>query len=121
MDDARTLLGMVTSVAGVSFAVAMDRGGFAIEWAGETRSGAEDVAALGSSLLESSEGIGREFGQGAVKSIMCEFDDGLVLVMGADSTTRLAVVLRDPTALDAVRRCATQVIPALSRVMTCAE
>ncbi len=112
---------MITSVPGVSFAVAMDRGGFTIEWAGEEGLGAEDVAALASSLLESSEGIGREFGQGAVRSIMCEFDDGLVLVMGADSSTRLAVVLRDPAALDPVRRCATQVMPALSRVTICAE
>jgi predicted regulator of Ras-like GTPase activity (Roadblock/LC7/MglB family) len=120
VNDARSLLAAVTSVPGASFAVAMDRGGFVIEWTGETRLDAEDVAALGSCLLENSEGIGREFGQGAVRSMICEFDDGLVLVMGVDSATRLAVVLRDPAALDAVRRCAAQIMPALSRVMTCA-
>jgi predicted regulator of Ras-like GTPase activity (Roadblock/LC7/MglB family) len=115
VDDARTLLAAVTSVPGASFAVAMDRGGFAVEWTGETGLDAEDVAALASCLLESSVEIGRELGQGAVRSMLCEFNDGLVLVMGADSTTRLAVILRDPAALDAVRRCAAQIMPSLSR------
>ena len=116
MDDARVLLAAVTSVPGVSVAVVMDRGGFVIEWAGEGAWDAGDVAAVASSLLESSEGIGRELGQGGVRNLICEFDEGVVVVMGADFTTRLAVVLRDPAALDAVRRAATQVMPALQRL-----
>ena len=101
------------SISGVSGAVAMDHEGFAIEWSGEMGGDAEGMAALTSSLCESARGVGRELGQGAVRNMLCEFDKGLVLVMDAGSTTRVVVLLRDPTALDAVRRCAAQVMSSL--------
>ena len=47
--------------------------------------------------------------------MICEYDEGLVLLMGMDCASRLAVVLRDPTALEAARRRAQQVAPALLR------
>jgi predicted regulator of Ras-like GTPase activity (Roadblock/LC7/MglB family) len=111
VDDARTLLAAVTSVPGVSGAVVMDRGGFVIEWAGGTGMDAEDVAAVASCLRESAESIGRELRQGGLKNLICEFDEGVVLVMELDFTTRLAVILRDPAELDAVRRCTMRVMP----------
>ena len=116
MDQARELLEAVASIPGVSVAVAMDRGGFVVERAGEMGLDAEDVAASASSLLESSGRIGRDLAQGALRNVMCEFDGGLVLVMGANVTTRLAVVLRNPEAVDAVRDRALQVMPALERL-----
>lgn len=91
----------------------MDRGGFVIEWAGEAGLDAEAVAAVASSLLESSGRIGCELGQGAVRNVICEFDEGVMLIMGANVTTRLAVVLRDPAAMDAVRGRAMQAMSAL--------
>jgi len=121
LDDARTSLAAITSVPGVSFAVVMDRGGFVIESSGEMVSDAEDVAALASCLLESSDEIGRALGRGTVRNMVCEFDEGLMLVVNAEPATRLAVLLRDSAALDAARRAATQAMPALSDArMTCA-
>lgn len=105
----------MTSVPGVSLAVVMDRGGFVIERAGEMELDAGDVAAVASALLESCDGIGRELGQGGVKTLICEFEKGLVLVTGADLSTRLAVVIRDPSHLEAVRRAAARLMPALAR------
>ena len=115
--DPQALLAALAALPGVSFAALMDREGFVIEWAGEMALEAEVVAALASGMMESSEGIGRELGQGALQSMICEYDEGLVLLMGADSTSRLAVILRDPAALEAARRCAKQVAPALLRAL----
>jgi predicted regulator of Ras-like GTPase activity (Roadblock/LC7/MglB family) len=121
LDDARSSLAAITSVPGVSFAVVMDRGGFVIESSGEMEPDAEDVAALASCLLESSDEIGRELGRGPVGTMVCEFADGLMLVMNAGPTTRLAVLLRESSALEAVRQAATHVIPALAEALTSAR
>ncbi len=111
--EAEGVLAPLASLPGVSFVALMDREGFVIDWAGWIPRDPEVVAALASCLLQSSEGIGRELGQGALQSMVCEFDEGLVLVMGANSPSRLAVMLRDPAALEAARRLARQVLPAL--------
>src|SRR5262245_27804570 len=105
----------MTSVPGVSLAVVMDRGGFVVERAGETELNAGDVAAVASALLESCDGIGRDLGQGGVKTLICEFEQGLVLVTGGDLPTRLAVVIRDPSQLETVRRSAARLMPVLAR------
>jgi len=116
LDDARVLLGSVASIPGVSAAVALDQGGFVIEWAGGEGVDAEAVAAVASSLLESSARIGRELGQGAIRNVICEFDEGAMFVMDASVTTRLAVVIRDPAAMGAVRGLAMQAIAAPGHV-----
>lgn len=115
--DPQALLTTLAELPGVSFAALTDREGFVIEWAGGTALDPEVVAALVSSLGESSEGIGRELGQGALQNMICEYDEGLVLLMSADSTSRLVVVLRDPSALEAARRCAKRVAPALLQAL----
>ena len=113
--DPQALLAALAALPGVSFVALMDREGFVIERAGEMALDAEVVAALASSMVESSGAVGRELGQGTLQNMICEYDEGLVLLMGADSASRLAVVLHDPTALEAARRCAKQVAPALQR------
>ncbi|HXJ79166.1 MAG TPA: roadblock/LC7 domain-containing protein [Candidatus Methylomirabilis sp.] len=115
MADARSLLAAISAVTGVSVAVVMDRGGFVIEWAGEGME-AEDLAAVASDLLESCDGVGRDLGQGGMRKLICEFEEGVVLVMGGDAATRLAVALRDPSALDAVRHVAGELMLALERL-----
>jgi predicted regulator of Ras-like GTPase activity (Roadblock/LC7/MglB family) len=102
------LLAAITSVPGVSVAVVMDRGGFVIDRAGEMELDAGDVAAVASALLESCDGLSRDLGQGGIKSLICEFENGLVLVTGADLSTRLAVVIHDPSQMEAVRRSAAR-------------
>ena len=106
-------LDQLASLPGVSFAALMDREGFVIDRSGDIAQDAEAVAALASCLLESSEGIGRELGQGRLRCSICEFDEGLVLAMGAGAPSRLVVVLHDVAALDAARRSASHVFAAL--------
>jgi predicted regulator of Ras-like GTPase activity (Roadblock/LC7/MglB family) len=116
VDDARSLLTALASTAGVTVAVVMDRDGFVIDWAGETGVDAEEIAAVTSSLLESSERIGSDLGRGAVRSVILEFEEGAALIMGTGGTTRLAVVLRDPADAAAARSLVREGMSALERV-----
>jgi predicted regulator of Ras-like GTPase activity (Roadblock/LC7/MglB family) len=116
VDDTRSSLAALASMAGVSLALLMDRDGFVIEWAGEMDVDVEDVAAVASSLLESSGRIGRDLEQGPVRSVICEFEGATLLVMARQPGARLAMVLGDGSAVQAVRDRAMQVMPALERV-----
>ena len=114
--DTKDTLEQLSSLPGVSFVALMDQEGFMIDSAGRPTADAEAVAAMASCLLETSEGIGRELGHGhgTLRCTLAEFDDGLVLAMGATAPFRLVAVLRDVAALDAVRRSARDVIAALA-------
>src|SRR5262247_2591260 len=92
----------------------MDQEGFVMDSAGRLTADAEAVAAMASCLLETSEGIGRELGHGTLRCTLAEFDDGLVLAMGAAAPSRLVVVLHEVAALDAVRRSARDLTAALA-------
>jgi predicted regulator of Ras-like GTPase activity (Roadblock/LC7/MglB family) len=115
VDDVRSSLAALASIPGVSVALVMDGDGFVIEWAGEMGVDAEDVAAVASSLLESSGRIARDLAQGPVRSVICELEGAVVLVMTRHTGARLAVVLGDGSAVQAVRERAAQVMPALER------
>ena len=117
MAEPSALLAALMRLRGVSFAALADREGFLLESAGETALDAEAVTALASGLLDSSAGIGRELGQGPQRSMICEFEQGLVLLVGAESSSTLAVVLHDHAALDAVRRCASQIVAGPPRAL----
>ncbi len=111
--DTKDALDQLASLPGVSFAALMDREGFLVDHAGPLALDAEAVGALAACLLESSEKMGRELGQRSLRCSICEFDEGLVLAMGASAPSRLVVVLHDVTALDAARRSARDVLAAL--------
>jgi CheY-like chemotaxis protein len=115
--DAEALLATLAARPGVSFAALVDHEGFLIDWAGEMAPAPEVVAALASCLAESSEGIGRELGQGALQNMIFEYNEGLVLLMGAGHASRLAVVLRDPATLEAIRAYVRHVVPALTHAL----
>jgi CheY-like chemotaxis protein len=100
------ILPALAGMPGVTFAALADREGFLIDWAGAPDLDPEVVAAVASSLAESSEGIGRELGQGKLQSVIFQYDEAIVLVECAGSESRLAVVLRDFGALEAVRQSA---------------
>jgi CheY-like chemotaxis protein len=102
---------VVARIPGVTLAAIIDREGFLIDWAGDTSVDPAELAALASCLAESSEAIGRELGQGALQTMIFEYDEGLMLLASADSASRVAVVVRDPTALDAVRHCVKRAVP----------
>ena len=77
--------------------------------------GAEVAGALAACLAESSEGIGREMRQGALSSMILDYEAGMVLLHGAGPSAILAVVLRDPTALGKVRYYVKRALPDLIR------
>ena len=115
--DTKGALDQLSSQPGVAFVALMDQEGFLLESVGCLAGDAEAVTAMVSSLLETSEAVARELGQGTLKSTLSEFDDGLVLAMGATASSRLVVVLHDVAGLDAVRRCARDVVATLSRTL----
>jgi CheY-like chemotaxis protein/predicted regulator of Ras-like GTPase activity (Roadblock/LC7/MglB family) len=115
LPDLKATLGQLAAMPGVRLAALVDREGFLIEAAGELGVGAEVAGALAACLAESSEGIGREMGQGALSSMILDYEAGMVLLHGAGPSAILAVVLRDPTALGKVRSYVKRAVPELLR------
>ena len=115
LPDLKATLGQLAAMPGVRLAALVDREGFLIEAAGEIGVGAEIAGALAACLAESSEGIGREMGQGALSSMIFDFEGGMVLLHGAGCSATLTVVLRDPTALGKVRYYVGKALPELLR------
>ena len=109
------LLAALAADPGVRCAVLMDLDGFVVERAGESSFDAEAIAALASGVLEATARVGREIGHAALKTMTCEFDGALVLLVGAETSSALALILRDHTALDAARSRAARAIRLLSR------
>ncbi len=110
-----SILGQLAGMPGVRLAALADREGFVIEAAGELGVGAEVAGALAACLAESSEGIGREMGQGALSSMILDYEAGMVLLHSAGPSAILAVVLRDPTALGKIRYYVKRALPELRR------
>ena len=115
LPDLKATLGQLAAMPGVRLAALVDREGFLIEAAGELGVGAEVAGALAACLAESSEGIGREMGQGALSSMIIDYEAGMVLLHGAGPSAILAVVLHDPTALGKVRYYVKRALPGLLR------
>jgi predicted regulator of Ras-like GTPase activity (Roadblock/LC7/MglB family) len=103
IEDAKSVLGRLAAVPGVSLAVLVDREGFLIESAGDLILEAESAGALAGCLAEASEAIGRELAQGALVGLTAEYEAGLILVNRAASGTMLATVVCDPAVLDRAR------------------
>ena len=112
--DPQSLLTDLAGRPGVVCAVLMDEDGFVIERAGELPLGAETLAALASGALEVSARVGREAGHGALRSMICEFERGVVLLASARPAFALAVVLHDRSALDTLAPLVVQLAAALS-------
>lgn len=115
--DLKAALEQLVAMPGVSLAALVDREGFLIEASGELGVGAEVAGALAACLAESSEGIGREMGQGALLSMILDYEAGMLLLHAAGPAAILAVVLRDPTALGKVRYYVKKSLPELLRLV----
>jgi predicted regulator of Ras-like GTPase activity (Roadblock/LC7/MglB family) len=115
LPDLKATLGQLAAMPGVRLAALVDREGFLIEAAGEIGVGVEVAGALAACLAESSEGIGREMGQGALSSMILDYEGGMVLLHGAGPSATLAVVLRDSTALRKVRDYVEKALPEVLR------
>jgi len=115
--DLKSVLEQLVAMPGVSLAALVDREGFLIEASGELGVGAEVAGALAACLAESSEGIGREMGQGLLSSMILDYEAGMLLLHAAGPSAILAVVLKDPTALGKVRYYVKKSLPELGRLV----
>src|SRR5262245_36074269 len=100
--DLKTQLVALAASAGVRFVALADREGFLIESAGHAVPEIEVAAALAACLGESSEGIGRELGQGGLQGMLLEYETGTLLLYGVGQSL-LAVLVTDAGALGKVR------------------
>jgi CheY-like chemotaxis protein len=113
--DLRTALAQFMSLSGADWAALSDREGFLIESAGGSGVEAEIAAAMAACLAESSDGIGRELGRGALGGMLIEYEKGTVLLHTIGAAAVLAVMLKDAAALGKVRYYVKRMLPDLAR------
>jgi predicted regulator of Ras-like GTPase activity (Roadblock/LC7/MglB family) len=78
---------------------------------------AELAAALASCMAESSGGIGRELGQGALHGMILEYEAGIVSLHTVGTAAMLVMVIADPPVLGKVRYYVKKTLPDLLRVI----
>jgi CheY-like chemotaxis protein len=113
----RDLLGGISEVSGVCLAILVDRDGCLIESSGDMALEADVAGALAACLAESSEGIGRELKQGALSSMVLEYEGGLVLVNAVASSALLVTLLSDSALLSKVRYYVKKALPDLGAAL----
>ena len=107
------ILAQFAAIEGVQWAVLADREGFLLEAAPATMSDPEVAGALSACLAESSEGLGRELGRGALHGMMLEYERGMVVIYGVGAGALLAIGLTEPSVLGKVRYYAKKSLPEL--------
>ena len=114
-DAAAGILAQFTAMDGVQWAVLSDREGFVVEATTNAGIDADVAGALSACLAESSDGLGKELGRGALQSIILEYEKGMVVVYGVGASGLLAVGLSEPAVLGKVRYFAKKALPELTR------
>src|SRR5262244_1632144 len=117
LPDLKAALAQLVAMPGVPLAAVVDREGFLIEACGEIGVGPEVAGALAACLAESSDGIGRELGQGPLSSMILDYEAGMLLLHGVGPSAILTVVLRDPTSLGKVRYYIKKSLPEFLRLL----
>jgi len=107
------VLRQFAAIDGVQWAVLADREGFLLEAAPATMTDPEVAGALSACLAESSEGLGRELGRGALHGMMLEYERGMVVIYGVGAGALLAIGLSEPSVLGKVRYYAKKSVPEL--------
>lgn len=110
-------LNALAAAAGVHFVALADREGFLIESAGDLPPQVEVAGAMAACLTESSDGVGRELGQGALTGMILEYESGVVLLHGVGAAALLAVCVSDVSALGKVRYFVKKALPELERAL----
>jgi CheY-like chemotaxis protein/predicted regulator of Ras-like GTPase activity (Roadblock/LC7/MglB family) len=112
-----SVLKQFAAIDGVQWAVLADREGFLLEAAGQDPVDGEAAGALSACLTESSEGLGRELGRGALHGMILEYAQGMVVLYSVGASALLAIALSEPSALGKVRYFAKRSIPELLQVV----
>jgi predicted regulator of Ras-like GTPase activity (Roadblock/LC7/MglB family) len=107
------VLRQFAAIDGVQWAVLADREGFLLDASAEDVVGAEIAGALSACLAESSEGLGRELGRGALNGMILEYEQGMVVLYGVGASALLAIALSEPAVLGKVRYFAKKAVPEL--------
>jgi CheY-like chemotaxis protein/predicted regulator of Ras-like GTPase activity (Roadblock/LC7/MglB family) len=116
-EGAGAILAQFVAMDGVQWAVLADREGFVIESTANAGVDADVAAALSACLAESSDGLGRELGRGALQGAILEFEKGMVVIYGIATSGLLAVGIGEPSVLGKVRYYARRALPELARGM----
>src|SRR5437868_12584385 len=111
------VLAQFLAMDGVQWAVLADREGFVVEATANAGVDADVAAALSACLAESSDGLGRELGRGALQGVILEYEKGMVVLYGVATTGLLAVGIAEPNVLGKVRYYARRALPELARAM----
>jgi CheY-like chemotaxis protein len=115
--DLGSMLTQFMAASGADWASLSDREGFLIESVGDIGVEAEVAAAMAACLAESSDGIGRELGRGALGGMLIEYEKGTVLLHHVGSAAVLAAMCKDAAALGKVRYYVKKLLPDLARVI----
>ncbi len=107
------ILRQFAAMDGVQWAVLADREGFLLEASSEGVVEPEVAGALSACLAESSDGLGRELGRGALHGIILEYEQGMVVLYTVGAAALLAIGLGEPAVLGKVRYFAKKAMPEL--------
>jgi predicted regulator of Ras-like GTPase activity (Roadblock/LC7/MglB family) len=113
VETLKTVLDSLAALPGVAVVALLDRDGFRIESAGDLDRGSDVTAAWMACLAESCDRIGRELGKGRLRSMVVEYEIGLVFVQELDAAVMLTVLLRGSAELDQLRARAHDAVPDL--------
>jgi hypothetical protein len=116
-EGAAPILAQFVAMDGVHWAVLADREGFVVDSSADAGVDADVAAALSACLAESSDGLGRELGRGALQGVILEYEKGMVVIYGVAAVGLLAVGIGEPSVLGKVRYYARRALPELARVM----
>ena len=116
-EGAAAVLAQFLAMDGVQWAVLADREGFVVEATANAGVDADVAAALSACLAESSDGLGRELGRGALQGVILEYEKGMVVLYGVAASGLLAVGIGEPSVLGKVRYYARRALPELARGM----
>jgi len=107
------ILAQFAAIDGVQWAVLVDREGFLLEASTDSAVDPEIAGALSACLAESSDGLGRELGRGALQGMILEYEQGMVVLYSVGTAALLAIGLGEPSVLGKVRYYAKKTLPEL--------
>ncbi|HTO11345.1 MAG TPA: response regulator [Candidatus Binatia bacterium] len=111
------VLKQFADIDGVQWAVLADREGFLLDASTEGAVDPEIAGALSACLAESSDGLGRELGRGALQGMILEYEQGMVVLYSVGTAALLAIGLGEPSVLGKVRYYAKKALPELMQTV----
>src|SRR5262245_41014447 len=111
------VLKQFAAIDGVQWVVLADREGFLLDASSEGAVDPEVAGALSACMAESSDGLGRELGRGALQGMILEYEQGMVVLYSVGAAALLAIGLGEPSVLGKVRYYAKKALPELTQAV----